>query len=126
MTAGKSIHKLDLSKDNPKWVTISTLLPKLTAHAGISALGNKIYISGGRDSSGSYLFSWETKTIVYNDAYMLTLYDDKLTNLPSMGESRSHHGFVTFRGCLWAIGGSNGVRSLDSVESFDPIEMKWF
>ena len=98
----------------------------MTAHAGVATFGNKVYISGGRDSSGSYLLSWDAKTIVYNSAYMLTLYDDQIHTLPPMGSPRSHHGFVTYRGALWAIGGTDGVSSLDTVESFDPIKKKWF
>ncbi len=125
MLAGKSIQKLNLKADNPRWETMSVHLPKVTAHAGVAAFGNKIFISGGRNSSASYLLCGDTKTIVYNTAFMLTLHNDKLETLQSMGDSRSHHGFVTFEGTLWAIGGSNGIHSLDTVESFDPTTRRW-
>ena len=38
---------------------------------------------------------------------------------------RSHHGFVKYLGKLWAIGGTDGKKPLDKVESYDPIYRKW-
>ena len=92
----------------------------------MTSFGNKVYIAGGRNSCGSYLLSWDAKAIVYNSTYMLTLHDDKIQTLPSMGSARSHHGFVAFKGSLWAIGGSDGTQALDTVESFDPMKKQWF
>lgn len=38
---------------------------------------------------------------------------------------RSHHGFVTHLGLLWAIAGSDGNAPINTTESFDPIIKEW-
>lgn len=42
-----------------------------------------------------------------------------------MSTCRSHHGFVSYRGSIWAVGGTDGKKALDSVESLDPTTFKW-
>lgn len=35
---------------------------------------------------------------------------------------RSNHGFVTINGSVWAIGGTNGTKSISEVESLSLLE----
>ena len=58
---------------------------------------------------------------MYNTLFLFQLDEERLKALPRMKHGRSHHGFVTFRASLWAIGGSNGKETLNAVESYDPI-----
>lgn len=38
---------------------------------------------------------------------------------------RSHHGFVSHLGKLWAVAGSDGKAPMNTTESFDPITKVW-
>lgn len=95
------------------------------AHMGVAVFGNKVFVTGGRDSSSQYLFGWDDDTTVYNKAYMFTAHDNAIKELSPMHSSRSHHGFVSYGGDLWAVGGTDGKKALDSVESLDPTTFKW-
>ena len=48
-----------------------------------------------------------------------------MRELPNMSIPRYHHGFIKYKGDLWAIGGSDGEITIKAVESFDPVNCIW-
>lgn len=52
LLAGRSINKLDLKPNPAQWAKLSVSLPVTMAHMGVAVFGNKVFISGGRNSTG--------------------------------------------------------------------------
>ena len=77
---------------------------------GVAALGNKIYVTGGRDGlqhmSSVDCYDPDTNT---------------WSRLPDMNIARVGHSLVSLHGRLYAIGGYG----VDSVEVFDPDNNTW-
>ena len=90
---------------------IVTNMPTKRRSAGVAALDNKIYFTGGYDEYQQYIWSV--------DCY------DPDTNtwspVAEMNIDRVGHSLVSLKGRLYAIGGYNK----DSVEVYDPENNTW-
>ncbi|CAJ0939577.1 unnamed protein product, partial [Mesorhabditis belari] len=79
------------------------------------SLAGVIFCVGGRGTSGDPF-----KTV---EAYDFRR--DRWLAVPEMRSRRRHVGVVSALGKLFAIGGHDGEKHLDSAESFDPLRNKW-
>ena len=82
---------------------------------GIAQLGDEIYQVGGNSGFFEQLRSVESYSPKHG----------QWTARPSMGEARDEFSLAVCDGCLYAIGGHNGIQDLRSVEKFDARENSW-
>ena len=88
-----------------------TNMPTRRCWAGVAALVNKIYVTGGHDVGGQSMSS-------------VDCYDpdtNTWSQMANMNIARRGHGLVSLHGRLYAIGGYG----VDSVEVFDPDNNTW-
>ncbi|XP_077473407.1 kelch-like protein 6 isoform X2 [Stigmatopora argus] len=72
---------------------------------------NELYISGGKETQKDV---WK-----YNGAL------DKWIQIESLTTGRWRHKMAIQSGRVYALGGFDGVRRLDSVEAYDPFHNRW-
>ena len=82
---------------------------------GIAQLGEEIYQVGGNSGFFEQLRSVES----YSPKH------EQWTSKPSMGEARDEFSLAVCDGCLYAIGGHNGIQDMRSVEKFNARENVW-
>ena len=82
---------------------------------GTAQLGDEIYQVGGNSGFFEQLRSVESYSPKHG----------QWTAKPSMGEARDEFSLAVCEGCLYAIGGHNGIQDLRSVEKFDARENSW-
>ena len=105
-------ERYDPSTDS--WVELSQK-PTPVTDVNAAVIGGKIYVPGGRTSSGSVINSLE-------------IYDPredtwgKGANLPV---KMSSYAMTAFEGRLYLFGGWDGTRYLDSVFLYDPAQDQW-
>jgi DNA-binding CsgD family transcriptional regulator/N-acetylneuraminic acid mutarotase len=97
-----------------KWTTLPTK-PVPVAYVSAAVIGGKIYIPGGRISTGSMTNILES----YDPQKNLW---EKHASLPV---SLSGYALVAFEGKLYLAGGSDGEHILDSVFLYDPELDTW-
>ncbi|XP_040183000.1 kelch-like protein 28 isoform X1 [Rana temporaria] len=84
-------------------------------NAGIASIGCYLFVSGG--------FRQERRP-----SNALHVYDSELNEwkeLPPMTHPRACHGFLAYRNMLYAFGGHNNRRLLDSMECFSVLDNTW-
>ena len=110
--AHKAILELDPGTGN--CVSRGTMCTGRYNH-GIAQLGSEIYLVGGNSGFFEQLRSVES----YSPEHA------QWTVKPSMREARDEFSLAVCGGCLYAIGGHNGIQDLRSVERFSPRENSW-
>lgn len=98
------------------WSSLGNM-PTPRTEVASAALGGKIYIIGGFDSSGRILATVE----VYDPA------SDAWEQAPDLPEARHHAAAVFLKGKLYVIGGFSGLdfRPKNDVFEFDPDTGEW-
>jgi len=124
VTAGKTILSLDLKSKEREKKQLEVTLVHSTIFMGAIAQGNNIYLSGGRNVFGQFILGEECPD-VRKSFYSLDIKEDTLKSRASMIYPRSHHGFVKYKGELWAVGGTDGKGPLKTVESYDRFTDMW-
>ena len=110
--AHKAILELDPGSGN--CVSRGTMSTGRYNH-GVAQLGNEIYLVGGNSGFFEQLRSVESYS-----------HEHAQWNVkPSMREARDEFSLAACGGCLYAIGGHNGIQDLRSVERFNPRENSW-
>ena len=109
-------HKaiLELDPETGNCLTRGTMSTGRYNH-GIAQLGNEIYLVGGNSGFFEQLRSVES----YSPQHA------QWAVKPSMRESRDEFSLVVCGGCLYAIGGHNGIQDLRNVEKFSPRDNSW-
>lgn len=100
---------VDLKGKYQEKVNCVVSLPSPTAFMGVTSFGNKIYVSGGRDAFGHFLLGEDGAQGVKDQMLMISMRNSTIKIKKQMTSKRSHHGFVSYKGNLWAIGGSDGT-----------------
>lgn len=108
----KSVERFDPEQNT--WISLAS---KPTAVADIQAavIGGRIYVPGGRDSSGQPLDIFE----IYDPGEDLWINGATLP-MPVYGYS-----LVAFEGKLFLFGGTNGIQTLDIVLEYNPDTQNW-
>ncbi|XP_019750997.1 kelch-like protein 6 isoform X3 [Hippocampus comes] len=91
---------MEVEAQNRKWVEFAC-----------TAFRNELYISGGKET--------QTDVWKYNGAL------DKWIQIESLTTGRWRHKMAVQGGRVYALGGFDGVRRLDSVEAYDPFHNRW-
>ncbi|XP_031572890.1 kelch-like protein 2 [Actinia tenebrosa] len=97
---------------NDMWIPVTPLLQP-RAHFGLVAEGGSLYALGGYNSS------WLTSLERFDPR------EGQWYRFPSMKSPRSSAGACSINNCLYIAGGFDGVKNLNSVESFDIRAEKW-
>jgi len=103
---------------NPELDLWETMTPKPTAVSDISAavIGGKIYVPGGRLSSGQVI-------------NLLEIYDprfDEWSQGAPIPDPRSAYGLAALDGQMYLFGGWDGQHFSDQVYRFDPSLNQWY
>ncbi|XP_068129605.1 kelch-like protein 24a [Hyperolius riggenbachi] len=102
-----------------KWNMLKPL--KYVSHTQCVAVGNYLYVTGGRLLDCSISKTFQVYDSVTND----------WTELPSMMSPRVMHGFLSYKDKLYVVGGLTGQLNedddvfLDSMECFDLSKHHW-
>jgi kelch-like protein 19 len=109
-------HKaiLEFNPETGTYITRGAMCTGRYNH-GMAQLGNEIYLVGGNSGFFEQLRSVES----YSPEH------EQWTVKPSMREARDEFSLAVCDGCLYAIGGHNGIQDLRSVEKFDARENSW-
>lgn len=109
-------HKaiLELDPETGNCLTRGTMCTGRYNH-GIAQLGNEIYLVGGNSGFFEQLRSVESYSTEHAQWAVK----------PSMREARDEFSLAVCSGCLYAIGGHNGIQDLRSVEKFSPRDNSW-
>ena len=96
-------------------------------HAAIGVVGGKIYVIGGRLASanvGNFVAS-PTDVVEEYDPAM-----DRWRGMNKMPTARSGHGWATYQGRIYVVGGEHRDSHMDAVyrdvEAFDPALNEWY
>jgi len=96
-------------------------------HAAAGAVGGKIYVIGGR------LASANVANFVASPTDVVEEYDpamDRWRGMNKMPTARSGHGWATYQGRIYVVGGEHRDSHMDAVfrdvEAFDPATNEWF
>jgi len=109
----KSVERLDLSEESPRWESVAPLLFRRALPA-VCVHDNKIYVCGGFDGTTRHL------TMEFYDQAA-----DKWNLLESTSVGREGAGLVSLGDSLYCIGGYDGVNLLKSVERYDLVSSSW-
>ena len=89
-------------------------MPKKRYYSGVAALGNKVYVTGGKDD-----WLWSLSSVDCYDPDSNTW-----SPVANMNIARYGHSLVSLHGRLYAIGGCD-VGYFKSVEVYDPDNNTW-
>lgn len=100
-------------------------LPQSLYTPGVTSTGdNQIYLAGGAIRKINYRGSITTEG-VSNCLYVFDQTEIGWQSRAKMHMSRSQFSLVIVDGCLYAVGGQDGVEILSSVERYDPSTNTW-
>ncbi|XP_061184544.1 kelch-like protein 26 [Saccostrea echinata] len=114
--------------DLKKWLPLgdAEIQAKLSSHAALTEVNGNAIMCGG------YTYGvTETGLIskhVTKRTWLFTASDCRLRDMPSMKHPRVKHAAVFLQGCVYAIGGSDGIQKLCSVEKLscgEDDKMSW-
>jgi|SRR5579884_787136 len=101
-----------------RWTT-KTSLPVALHHAGIAAVGGRLYVIGGFRQLPTP--GWHPVATVY----VYDPHDDRWTEGAPMPTPRGALSVTELEGKLYAIGGLDGRGDTSAVEEYDPASDRW-
>ncbi|KAF8820064.1 kelch repeat-containing protein [Cardiosporidium cionae] len=105
------------------WCTLPPMLEKRHSCAAVG-LGCHIYVIGGRDEPGNHGRLYKEGEKLELSKHDISV-ETSWTAIAPLQQGRLGFSAAVFQGCLWAIGGSNGVKALKSAEIYNPSTNQW-
>ena len=110
----ETVYRMNVNDSEMKWEKVSSM-NKGRCMMGAAVFKDCLVVAGGVNRDGEFSTKEETYTPKWNKWQLIS----------KLNQERIANELVSCDGCLFALGGHNGIQSLSSMEKLSDFDGKW-